>query len=126
MIVGVLSLVLGVVGIVVPLLPTTPFLLLSAALFMRTSPKLYNWLIHNRVLGEYIINYNKNRAISLRAKSTSISLLWISILYSVIFVIDLLWVRVLLLLIAVGVTWHLLSLKTIRQKTRKKRRKHRL
>ena len=64
---GCLSFVLGVVGIFVPLLPTTPFLLLSAALWVRSSPRLYDWLLAHPCLGRYVRNFRENRAIPLRA-----------------------------------------------------------
>ena len=63
------ALVLGLAGIFVPLLPTTPFLLLAAALWVRSSPRLYGWLVsHRRRLGPYIRQFREHRAIPLRAK----------------------------------------------------------
>ncbi|MFI3289284.1 MAG: YbaN family protein [Rikenellaceae bacterium] len=110
-IVGVLSLILGVLGIFVPLLPTTPFLLLSAWLFIRSSPQLYEWLIRSPILGKYIRNYRENRSIPMRAKITSISLLWASMLYCIFWVVEgKLLIQVLLLTIAIAVSWHILSL----------------
>ena len=77
---GALSLLLGLVGIFVPLLPTTPFLLLAAALWVRSSPRLYAWLLAHRRLGPYIRNFRENRAIPLRAKILSVTLLWATLL----------------------------------------------
>ena len=77
-ILGGLSLVLGLLGIFVPLLPTTPFLLLAAALWVRSSPRLYAWLLSHRRLGPYIRNFRENRAIPLRAKVFSVTLLRIN------------------------------------------------
>ena len=68
---GTLSLILGIIGIFLPLLPTTPFLLLTAALYVRSSPRLYNWLLHQKYLGNYIRNFRENKAIPLRAKIVS-------------------------------------------------------
>ncbi|MEG2573711.1 MAG: YbaN family protein [Bacteroides sp.] len=110
-ILGTLSLVLGVVGIFVPLLPTTPFLLLTAALYFKGSPRLYNWLLHQKHLGPYIRNYRENKAIPLKVKVASITLVWLTIGFCVLFVIPLVWVKILLLGVAVGVTWHILSFK---------------
>jgi len=110
---GSVSLSIGVVGVFVPLLPTTPFLLLSAACFVRSSDRLYQWLIRHPLLGTYIRCYREYRAVSLRAKAGGISLLWATIGYAAAFVVDALWGRLLLLAIAVGVTWHLLSLRTL-------------
>ena len=110
---GNLSLSLGVAGIFLPVLPTTPFLLLSAACYVRSSQRLYNWLIHHRILGLYIRSYIEYRAISIRAKGVSIFALWAVILSTVLFFVDLLWLRLLLLAVAVGVTFYLLTIRTL-------------
>ena len=101
----------SIVGIFVPVLPTTPFLLLAAALYARSSRRFYNWLINNRILGRYIKNYREGKGIPLKVKIIAISILWITIGYSAIFAIDILWVRILLALIAIGVTIHIASKK---------------
>ena len=111
---GSLFLGLGIVGIFVPLLPTTPFLLLAAALYVRSSPRLYAWLLNQRHLGSYIRNFRENKAIPLRAKVISLVLMWGTMLYCIFFLIPLLWVKILLGLIAAGVTYHILSFKTLR------------
>ena len=111
MVVGIISIGFGVLGIFVPLLPTTPFLLLSAYCFIRSSDRLYNWLIGNKFLGHYIHNYIENRAIEPRVKWFTIALLWISILTSVVTLSLALWIKVLLVAIAVGVTVHVLRLR---------------
>lgn len=111
---GTLSLVLGMVGIFLPLLPTTPFLLLTAALYVRSSPRLYNWLLNQKHLGPYIRNYREHKAIPLKAKIISVSLIWITILYCVIFLLPYWWLKVLLLLIAAGTSYHILSFKTLK------------
>ncbi|MEG1684603.1 MAG: YbaN family protein [Bacteroides sp.] len=110
-ILGTLSLVLGIIGIFVPLLPTTPFLLLTAALYFKGSPRLYNWLLYQKHLGPYIRNYRENKAIPLKVKIVSITLVWLTIGFCVLFVVPLVWVKILLLGVAVGVTWHILSFK---------------
>jgi len=102
---------LGILGIFLPLLPTTPFLLLAAALFARSSPRFYNWLLNNRWLGSYIRNYREGKGIPLKAKILSITLLWLVILYSAFFVLKKWSFRILLIFIAFGVTAHLLTLK---------------
>ncbi|WP_308501965.1 YbaN family protein [uncultured Alistipes sp.] len=113
---GALALVLGLIGIFVPLLPTTPFLLLAAALWVRSSPRLYAWLIAHRRLGPYIRQFRENRAIPLRAKVLSVALLWATMLFCIIAVVDRWWwVQLLLLAVAVGVTWHILSFATLRR-----------
>jgi uncharacterized membrane protein YbaN (DUF454 family) len=111
--VGTLSLGLGVLGIFLPLLPTTPFLLLAAACYARSSPRFYHWLVHHHWLGGYIRDYRENHAIRLRAKVSAITLLWLTIGISIILV-DPLWLKLLLGGIGIAVTAHLLSLRTIR------------
>jgi hypothetical protein len=109
---GILSLGLGTVGIFLPLLPTTPFLLLAAACFIRSSGRLYQWLIHHRWFGAYIRNYREHRAMTLRAKVVALVLLWGVIGSSAAFAMSDWTIRFFLLLVAVGVTIHLLHLKT--------------
>ena len=120
-ILGSLSIGIGILGIFLPLLPTTPFLLLGAACYIRGSRKLYTWLIQHKWLGAYIINYRENRSISRKTKITSIILLWSSIGYSMVFVISSTLVRLALFIITVGVTAHLLSLKTLVSKNQIKK-----
>ena len=119
MTIGIISVGLGTAGIFLPLLPTTPFLLLAAACFIRSSDRLYRWLIHNRWFGSYIRNYQENRALPLRAKVIALILLWTTMTYSVFALVTHLFLRILLLLIAAVVTIYLLSLKTIPKGARK-------
>ena len=105
---------LGILGIFLPLLPTTPFLLLAAACYIRSSERLYNWLLNNKWIGRYIKNYLEGKGIPLKSKVLSISALWITIGYSVFFVVNIFSVRVILILIAIGVTMHLLSIRTLK------------
>ena len=106
---GTLSLALGIIGIFLPLLPTTPFLLLTAALYVRSSPRLYNRLLHHKYLGSYIRNFRENKAIPLRAKIISVSLIWITILNCIFFIVPYWWLKAVLLLIAAGTSYHILS-----------------
>ena len=101
----------GIIGIFIPILPTTPFLLISAALYARSSKRFYNWLINNKIFGIYIKNYREGRGIPLKLKIITIALLWITIGCSAIFAIDIFWVRVILVVIAIGVTIHIISIK---------------
>ena len=112
---GSVSLLLGVLGIFVPVLPTTPFLLLSAALYLRSSRKLYDWLMSHRYLGPYIKNFQEHKAIPLRVKIVSVSLVWITLLYCAIFVAWVWWMRLLFIVIAVGVSAHILHYRTLKQ-----------
>ncbi|MDH8701474.1 uncharacterized membrane protein YbaN (DUF454 family) [Dysgonomonadaceae bacterium PH5-43] len=111
-ILGSISLVLGIIGIFLPLLPTTPFLLLTAYCYFRSSPEAYNWLLKHKHLGPYIINYREHKIIPLKIKIIAISVLWLSIINSIIFIVDKTWLDILLLLIAIGVSIHILSFKS--------------
>ena len=113
-ILGGIALALGIVCIFVPLLPTTPFLLLAASRWVRSSPRLYAWLLSHRCFGEYIRNFRENRAIPLRAKVFSISLMWAAMLYCIFGILaGWWWAQLALLAVAVGVTWHILSFATL-------------
>ena len=111
--IGIVSVGLGIIGIFVPLLPTTPFLLLAAACFVRSSKRLYAWLIHHRWFGDYIRHYREHRAITLHAKIVTLVLLWGVIGYTALGIVNAWWLRILLGVIAVGVTAHILHLKTL-------------
>lgn len=110
---GVLAMTLGLIGIVVPLLPTTPFLLLAAACFVRSSDTMYGWLISNRLFGGFIRNYREQRGVSARAKIVVLALLWGVIGYTALTAVTAAWLRALLVSVAVAVTIHLLRLKTL-------------
>ena len=112
---GFVVLSLGILGIFLPVLPTTPFLLLTAFFFARGSKKHYDWLLNHRVLGNYIKNFREERSIPLHIKCSSIVLMWATMLCTIIFVLDgKLWGQLLLLTIAIAVTLHILSFKTKR------------
>ena len=113
-ILGLISLGLGILGAFLPVLPTTPLLLLSAALFLRSNERLYEWLMNHPRLGTYISNFTKHKAIPLRIKVISITLLWLTLMYCAIFVTEILVLRLLFIAIAAGVTIHILSYKTLR------------
>ncbi|MDF2531579.1 MAG: hypothetical protein K0Q65_1160 [Clostridia bacterium] len=114
-IIGTVFVALGILGIFLPLLPTTPFLLLGASCYVKGSEQLYNWLIHNRFLGEYIKNYREKKGIPMKAKLLAISMLWTTMSYSLIFIVSNTYVKALLLFIAVVVTWHVASQKALEQ-----------
>lgn len=111
---GFLCVILGIIGIFVPLLPTTPFLLLAAWFFFRSSERLYQKLINHKYLGPYIRNYRENKSITKRTKIATIALLWTTMIISAVYATSNIYVRILLLVIAVGVTIHVLSFKTTR------------
>lgn len=113
--IGSLALGLGILGIFLPLLPTTPLLLLAAACYIRSSKRLYNWLITNKRFGPYIRNYREGNGIPLKAKVVGVTLLWISMLFTVIFVVPFITVKILLLGIAAYFTYFILKQKTLHQ-----------
>jgi uncharacterized membrane protein YbaN (DUF454 family) len=112
---GTSSLGLGLIGIFIPLLPTTPFLLLTAYCYFRSSKRLYNWLISNKLFGSYIRNYYEGLGIPLKVKLISIIFLWLTIGFSTYFIVNLLIVRIILIIIAIGVTIHILTIKTLKK-----------
>ena len=105
---------LGIIGIL-PLLPTTPFLLLAAACYARSSKRFYNLLLTNRWFGNYIRNYREGKGAPFKIKILSISFLWIAIGYSAIFVVHVFLSRIILVLIAIGVTIHVFSIQTLKR-----------
>ncbi len=109
---GTLSLAVGVVGIVLPVLPTTPFVLIAAACYLRGSKKMYDKLVKNRYFGGYLRDYMEGRCVSKRATAVSIISLWILILLSAAFATNDLIIRAVLIVVAVAVTIHLLRLRT--------------
>ncbi|MBN2070170.1 MAG: YbaN family protein [Candidatus Krumholzibacteriota bacterium] len=110
---GVLSVGLATAGIFLPLLPTTPFLLLAAACFFRASDRLYQWLIDHRWLGPYIKNYREHRAITRRARIVILLMLWCTLGYAALTATHSLAIRILLSLIGIGVTVHVMSIRTL-------------
>lgn len=100
----------GVVGIALPVVPTTPFLLLAAACYGRSSVRCYRWLVTNRVFGRYLSDYLCGRGVPLRVKVTALTFLWVVIGVSV-FLVERWWLRGILLAVAVAVTVHVLMLK---------------
>ena len=105
---------LGVLGIFLPLLPTTVFLLMAAYCYSRSSERFHTWLLNNRLCGKYIKNYKSGHGISVRQKATTIAVLWASIGFSIWMLAANLWINLLLIAIAIGVTVHLLMIKTHR------------
>jgi uncharacterized membrane protein YbaN (DUF454 family) len=106
---------LGIIGIVLPVLPTTPFLLLAAACFSRSSKRFHNWLITNRWFGKYIKNYQEGNGISIKAKICAISFMWIALAFSIVFVIhEFLW-QLILIIIGIIVAVHIIRIKTFKQ-----------
>jgi uncharacterized membrane protein YbaN (DUF454 family) len=109
---GTVFLALGVIGIFLPILPTTPFLLLAAACYARSSKRFYDWLINNKLFGSFIKNYRDGRGVPLKVKVFTLSLLWITIVFSVFVIITIPLIKIILIIIAFGVSIHILTIKT--------------
>jgi len=112
--VGWLSVVLGVIGIFLPVLPTTPFLLLAAACFARSSPRFYHWLVDHPRLGPWIRDYLNGNGIPLKGKVYAIGLMWLSIGFSC-WLVPMVWARGFMLVSAVLVSVYILRQKTLRR-----------
>ena len=108
---GSISLALGIIGVLLPVLPTTPFLLLSSFCYIRSSNRLYNWLINHKIFGSYIYNYLTYRAVKKSVKIGALIFLWFSLLISILIVSNL-HLRIFLVAVGVSVSIHLLTLKT--------------
>jgi len=103
---------LALLGVFLPVLPTTPFLLLAAACYARSSERFYRWLRGNRLFGSYLDGYLSGRGIPLKIKAFTIAFLWVSILLTSIYALDSTVWRAVLLVVAAGVTVHLLFVRT--------------
>lgn len=112
---GLLSVLLGIIGIFLPLMPTTPFLLLAAFCFARSSPRCHQWLHQHRWFGPYLQRYQQRHAMTRRDKLLTLLPMWLSIGLSASLVVHPWWAKLILLAIALGVSWHILRLKTVRQ-----------
>ncbi len=111
-VIGFLAVGLGILGMFLPVLPTTPFLLLAAACFAKSSKRFYHWLLNNKWFGSYIKNYREGKGIPLKIKILSMGFMWVTILTSSIFFIDNIYIRILLIVIAIIVTIHISLIKT--------------
>jgi uncharacterized membrane protein YbaN (DUF454 family) len=111
--------VIGVIALLVPILPTTPFLLLAAFFYARSSEKFLHWLLYNRWCGEHLRNYREGRGMLLRTKILTVGTLWISISVSAFVFVKQLWIRLLLFFIAALVSLHIILIKTYKPTTPK-------
>ena len=109
---GFLFTAIGVIGIFVPLLPTTPFLLLAAACFARSSDRFYRWLTGHRYLGPIVSGYLDGSGIPAHAKRTAITLVWLTLCPAAFLLVSQLWLKILLIIRAISITWYLYSLPT--------------
>lgn len=111
-ILGSVALTFGIIGVFLPVLPTTPFLLLAAFCYLRCSKRMYDWLIHHKIFGRYIYCYLTYKAIPKKTKITAIIFLWSSLIISMILIASL-HIRIFLMVVGIGVSVHLMMLKTL-------------
>lgn len=112
---GSIALVIGIVGIVVPLLPTTPFLIVAAACYGRGSRRCHRWLLTNRVFGRHLDDYLCGRGVSWKVRGVTLFFLWAVIVCTAVLFAQTFWLRALLFVIATGVTIHLVTLGELRK-----------
>lgn len=110
---GSLSLAFGVAGIFIPVLPTTPFLLLASFCYLRSSKRMYYWLINHKILGAYIYCYITYKAVPMKTKAGTIVFLWATLILSMLLTSSL-HIRLFLLAVGIGVSCHLILLKTLK------------
>jgi len=122
LIAGMTCLVLGAIGIVLPILPTTPFLLAASACFCKSSTRMYNWLLNNKWFGEYIRNYKEGRGLSMKTKMSALAVLWVTIGFSTGFLLNrllptsiVLPIQIIMVAIAIGVSLHIVRLPTFKK-----------
>ncbi len=108
---GAVFLVVAAVGVVVPVLPTTPFLILAAICFARSSTRVYRWLVTNRLFGRHLDDYLHGRGVSWKVRAATLAFLWAVISVTAALFVDALWLRILLFAIAAGVTAHVALLR---------------
>jgi len=109
---GWLSIAVGVVGIFLPLVPTVPFLLLAAACFARSSVRFHTWLIEHNYLGPLVRDYLSSGCIPVRTKRIAIGMVWITVPVSAFLFAPVLWLKIVLIALAAGITMYLLLLPT--------------
>lgn len=112
---GILSVVVGTIGAFVPLLPTVPFLLLAAYFFAKSSPRLYTWLHTNRWFGKTLTDYREGKGVPVKVKVYSVVLLWLVVGYSLVNMIESTAGKVIMFVVGIGVTIHLIMLKSYKK-----------
>ena len=119
---GMICLVFGMVGIVLPILPTTPLLLAAAACFCKSSTRMYDWLLNNKWFGEYIKNYKEGRGLPMKTKIWALTVLWVTIGVSTVFFLNrllppqlVLPMQLIMVAVAIVVSSHILRLPTFKK-----------
>ena len=110
---GTIFVVIGVLGIVLPILPGTPFLLLASACYLRGSKRLHRWLHEHRFLGPYLRAFEEGKGLPKRVKVIAIATMWIGISVTIVMFMQV-WLALALVAIATGVTIYLVRMPTLR------------
>ena len=115
---GILSLAIGVVGLLIPVFPTSPFVLVAAACFVRSSDRLHRWLLENRLFGEIVRRYQAGEGLPLATKVGALALLWAMLGTSALLLVPdrLWWAKVAALAVGLGMTIHVLLIRTRRRR----------
>ena len=111
-ILGTIALVIGFVGLFLPVIPTTPLVLLAAACYYRSSNRLHNWILRSKWFGETIENYQAGKGLTKITKIRAIVLMWVMITISVVYFVENFLIQLLLLGIAFAVSLYLIRLPT--------------
>ena len=114
-VIGTISLVFGFIGIILPVLPTTPFILFSAYCYYRGSERLHNWLTNHPYLGPIIEEYGEGEGMTKESKMKAIGMTWLAVIITAAFFLDSLSMRALIIIVAVIGTIILLRVKTRKQ-----------
>lgn len=114
---GSIFLILAIIGIAIPLIPTTPLLLLAAICYAKSSERLHQWLLNTRWLGPYIKSFQAGEGIPLKSKITAIIVLWITSGYSIFFIVPIIWVKFILMAVVSYITYYIWSIKTKAEKS---------
>ena len=112
-VVGTIALVIGAIGLFLPVIPTTPLVILAAACYYRGSDRLHNWILSSGWFGETVKNYQEGRGLTRHTKVKAISMMWAMIFISAWFFVSNLFVRVAIICVAIGVTVYLVRLPTL-------------
>ncbi len=113
LVIGTVALVLGALGLFLPVLPTTPFVILAAACYLRSSKRMHAWILQSRLFGETIENYQAGRGLKRDTKIRALVLMWATISISAFFFVEQIIFRGVMFLVAAGVTIYILRLPTL-------------
>ena len=122
LIAGTICVIFGAIGVVLPILPATPFFLAAAACYYKSSPKMHRWLLTNKWFGAYIRNYKEGKGLPMKTKVTALTMLWITMGASIVFMLDrllptqlVLPMQLTMIVVGVAVSIHIIRLPTFRK-----------